>query len=141
MALKIAAALAIAMADLVVDAIDAGSGAGKLRVYSGTQAADPSVAPSGTLLVEFTLADPAFGGATAVTNYARATVNAVTAVAASATGVATWFRAVDSAGVAVFDGTVTATGGGGDLTIQSTSIVSGTEVSVTSLTYNQPKGF
>lgn len=142
MALKIAAALAIAAADLVVDALDAGSGAGKIRFYTATQPADPSVAISSqTLLAEFTLSDPAFGAAGAVSGGALATASAIAAVVASATGTVTWFRALDSNNVAVFDGTVTATGGGGDITVQSTSIVASTEVSITSLTYTQPKGF
>ena len=142
MALRIAETLAIANANAVVDALDAGSGAGKIRVYSGTIPTNPQTAVGAqVLLVEFTLGDPAFGAAGAVSGGALATANAIAAVNAVATNTAAWFRALDSDNTAVFDGTVTATGGGGDLTIQSLSIVNGTEVSVTSLTYTQPKGY
>lgn len=142
MAIKISSALAIAQADLIVDAIDAGSGAGKLRIYDGTQATNPQTAVGAqVLLAEFTFSDPAFGAAGAVTGGALATASAIAAVVASASGTASWFRILDSNNLAVYDGTVTVTGGGGDLTVQSLSIVISTEVSITSLTYSQPKGY
>ena len=61
----------------------------------------------------------------------------MTAVAA---GTAGWFRAYDSTGAAVFDGAVTATGGGGELQLGSTSLSSGIQVDITSFTYTQPAG-
>jgi hypothetical protein len=41
--------------DTIVDRVDAGSGAGKLQIFT---------AAYGTLLAEFTFSDPAFGAAT-----------------------------------------------------------------------------
>lgn len=50
-------------------------------------------------------------------------------------GTAGYFRIVDSAGTTChLQGTVTATGGGGDMTIDNTSIASGQTVNVTSFT-------
>jgi hypothetical protein len=93
---------------------EAGSGPGKLRIYSGTQPATGGGTLSGnTLLVEFTLADPAaVAGAFDVSPAISAD--------AVATGTATWGRLVDSDGNAVADGAV-----GSEFTLSSASIVNG----------------
>lgn len=125
-----------AAANAVVDLLDAGAGAGKLRIYDGTQPAGPDTAVSTqVLLAELTFSDPAFGAA----SNGVATASAITADAsANATGTASWFRALDSNNVAVFDGSVgTATS---DLVLNSTAIQSGAEVSISSLTYTAPAG-
>ena len=51
---------------------------------------------------------------------------------------ATWARVKDSTGATVFDCSVTATGGGGVITLNTTSIVSGSPVSITSGTLTVP---
>jgi hypothetical protein len=54
---------------------------------------------------------------------------------ADATGTAGYFRILDSTGTTCHaQGTITATGGGGDLTLDNTSIASGQTVTVTSFT-------
>jgi hypothetical protein len=53
-------------------------------------------------------------------------------------GTAGWFRVLDSDNNALIDGTVTATGGGGDLTLATTAVTSGLDVSITALTLTQP---
>ena len=54
---------------------------------------------------------------------------------ANATGTAGHFRLYDSGGTTCHaQGTVTATGGGGDLTLDNTSIASGQSVTITSFT-------
>jgi hypothetical protein len=59
--------------------------------------------------------------------------------AANATGTATWFRAFQSNGTsAVWDGSVSTSGA--TLNLNTTSIVIGAEVSVTSATYTVNKG-
>lgn len=137
MSLTLSNAVRSAMADAAVDLLDAGSGAGKIRIYDGSRPAGPGTAVSTqTLLAEITLSDPAFGSAS----------NGVCTIAgtplsdssADATGTAAWFRALDSNNVACFDGSVTATGGGGDITLASTSVVSGTTVRITGGTVTQP---
>lgn len=136
MPLRLADATRNAKVNAAVDLLDAGAGAGTLKIYSGAQPATPATAASGTLLATVTLADPAFGNAAsgAASGTDPASVNAV------ATGTAGWFRAADSTGAVVFDGDVTATGGGGVMTLSSTSLTSGSPVDITSLTYTQPMG-
>lgn len=142
MSLKLNSPLAIALCDLAVDAIDFGAGSGHVKIYDGTRPANPATAvTTQVLLIDFTLPEPAFGNAAAVTGGAAATANAITSVAAAAAGTASWFRVVDGAGTALFDGDVTATGGGGDLTMASTTITLAMDTGVTGFTYTQPKGY
>lgn len=116
------------------DQWDAGSGPATIEIRSGTRPTLPSDTATGTLLQTTTCADPSFGtpasGVMALTD--PASVNAV------ASGTATWFRAKDSAGNARVDGSVTATGGGGDLTLTTTTIVSGQPVDITGGTITMP---
>lgn len=126
-------AAASAAADAVTSLVDGGT----LRIYSGTKPAGPDSALSGnTLLAELTFGNPAFGSA----SNGVATANGITAdSSANATGTASFFRAFASDGTtAVFDGEVGTTGS--DLNLNSTSISSGAEVSISSFTYTQPKG-
>jgi len=140
MALKLGVDAAIAASNAVVDLIDTGAPASTLIVYDGTEPADPSVAVGAQVaLVTFELPDPAFGAAVDSVGGGIATANAVTAVAADASGTAAWFRIIDGDARVILQGSVTDTGGAGDLKVSSTSIVSGIEVSVISLTYTQPK--
>lgn len=129
MTTRISDAVANAIVDTVVDRVDAGTGPGTLKVYTGTQPATADTAASGTLLATVTLADPAFGAASART--ANATDPA--AVTASGTGTAGWFRVEDSNAATVYDGAVTATGGGGELELQTTSLTAGVTVDITAL--------
>ena len=132
--LRLAAATRNALADAAVDLIDAGAGAGTVKIYTGSQPATGDTAESGTLLATITLADPAFGAASSgvATATDPASVNAV------ATGTAGWFRVEDSTGANVFDGDCTATGGGGSMTLSTTSLVSGSPVDITSFTVTMP---
>lgn len=130
-----------AAADAVVDRIDVGVGtaAGVLRIYSGAQPADADSAPVGTLLVSIPLAAPPAYGAAATTGTA-ALLGTPRSASASAAGTAASFRVVNRDGATVFDGSVTATGGGGDLTLDNTSIASGQTVNINSLNYTHPAG-
>lgn len=141
MGLRISTAARSAACAAVVALIDGGSGPGVLRIYSGSQPAGPGTSPTGTLLAEFTLSDPAFSQLNGV-----ATLDVTPAVqdaSANSTGTAGYFRLLDSTeaagtGLGVIDGTVTATGGGGDLTLSTVSIVSGSPVDITSGTITMP---
>jgi hypothetical protein len=127
-----------AMADAVADLMDAGSGAGTIDVRTGTQPASAQDAASGTLLATFTAADPAFGAAsTGVCTLDATPVLETTGLAA---GTAGWFRAKDSTGATVFDGAVTATGGGGQLELSTTTVSIGLTVQITSGTLTAPAG-
>lgn len=128
MAIRLPTASRNAAADAVVDRADAGTAAGKLRIYTGAQPASANDAASGTLLAEVTLIDPAFGNAAA----GVATLADPVAVTGTNTGTAGWFRVLDSDNNTVFDGSCTASGGGGDLILSNTSIASGQTVDILS---------
>lgn len=118
--------------DLIKTAIDAGAGAGLLRIYDGTRPATGGTAT--TLLAELTFSDPSAAAASS----GVLTFSAITAdSSANATGTATWARVVDSTGAFVLDMSVTASGGGGDLQLNSTSITSGQNVSCSSATLTE----
>lgn len=139
MALQISNVAAKAAMDAVTALCNAG-GVGKLRIYSGTKPTDVDTALSGnTLLIDFALAATAFGASTDANPNALATAAAITGVNASATGTATFYRLLNNAGTAIEQGTVTATGGGGDCTLTTVSVVSGAPCTVTSLTNTMPE--
>jgi hypothetical protein len=115
------------MCDAAVDSLDAGSGAGKIKIYTAAKA---------TLLATLTLNDPAFGAA----SNGVATVDsdpAVTATAAAG-GDAAVCEFTDSDDNIKFEGTVTATGGGGAITIASVTIANGGTVTLTGGTITMP---
>lgn len=104
------------------------AGSCKLRIYDGSRPATGGTAT--TLLAELTCnATFAPGAAAGVL-----TLNAITSdSSANATGTATWFRIVKSDGTThVMDGDVGTSGS--DLNLNTTSIVSGASVAVTSFT-------
>ena len=138
MTVRIAAAVRTAMVDAVKALIDGGAGPGKIRIYTGAQPASVATAASGTLLVDIPLNDPSFDATASGT--ANADVAPTVVGTAVATGTAGWFRILDSNNNGLIDGAVTATGGGGDVTVASTAITTGLTVTVTSLALTQPAG-
>jgi hypothetical protein len=140
MALRINNNVAKAMCDAIVDALDAGSGAGYVQIRTGSAPTNCEDANSGTLLATLTCSDPAFGAAADAAPGATATADTVTGdSSADATGTAAHYRAFDSDNVCVMQGTVTATGGGGDMTLNSVSVTSGVAVDITSWTVTVPE--
>ena len=100
--------------------------AGLLRVYDGTR---PATGGAATVkLAEFTLGTP-FAPAAAAGVLSPTLPSSTTGLAAST---ASWFRVVTSGGTQVIDGSVTATGGGGDLQLNTTTISIGLTINVTS---------
>lgn len=134
--LRLATIARNAAAKGVTDLLDAGTGAGKIEIRDGVMPATPQTLATGVVLATVTLTDPA-GGAPATGVVTLADPAAVTGVAA---GTASWARFLDSAGVAVMDGDVTATGGGGTLTLATTTISVGLTVDMGAVTYTQPQG-
>lgn len=133
MATRISTLSRNAACDGVVDRCDAG-GAGSVEIRSGTQPADAENAATGTLLATLVLPNPAFGAAAT----GVATANTIAAVAAAVTGTAGWFRAKSGGGATVMDGSCTATGGGGDMQLNTTSLVAGVNVQITAWTTTMP---
>ncbi len=135
MAPKITATLANNQADEVLALIDAGSGAGLIRFYSGTQPATADTALSGnTLIATLTCSDPAGTTSGGVLTFSSITADS----SADNSGTISFARLVDSDGNTVADYTVTATGGGGDIELSSVSVSAGDEVSLSSLTHTVP---
>jgi len=125
-----------AAVNAAADAVCALCNSGYLRIYTAPQPATADTAISDqTLLAELTFGATAFGAASG----GVAEANAITAdSAANATGTAAWFRALKSDGTtSVFDGSVGTSDA--DLVLNSVAIQENAEVSITSLTYTQPK--
>ena len=102
-----------------------------LRIFTGAQPANCAAADSGTKLVEMTLPsnwmNDASSGAKTLTGSWTST--GITA------GTAAHFRIKDSAGTNChIQGSITATGGGGDMTLDNTSIASAQVVTVNTFT-------
>jgi len=122
----------------VLDAWESSIGtAAIIRIYSGSAPANVGDAATGTLLVSYTLAsDWAAAGSSG-----SKTLNSLPiAGTASATGTAGYYRIFASNGTTCHEqGTVTATGGGGDMTISNTSITSAQTVNITGFTLTAPR--
>ena len=125
MAIAYVTALRNSRMDAINTAANAGVGAALIRIYDGTRPATGGTAT--TLLAELTASDPMFGASAS----GQLTASAITQdSSANATGTATWFRVVDSAGTTVMDGSVGTSGS--DLNLTTTSITATQPVSITS---------
>ena len=110
-----------AIADIVVDGLDAGAGPGTLKFQTA----------GSVEVATLTFSDPAFGAAAS----AVATANAITSDTSATGGTITKAVLQDSDGVDKILCSVTATGGGGDIELSSVVVSAGQTVSVSSLTY------
>lgn len=115
---------------------------GTIKLYSGTQPVGANTALSGnTLLSTLTFGSTAFGTPTASgsdgSKTVTATANSITSdTSAAATGTAAFFRCWETNGTtAILDGSVGTSGA--DLNLNTTSIVSGGTVAITSFTITQ----
>lgn len=121
----------------MLDALTARLNGGTLQVRTGAQPATVGTAATGTLLGTLTLGSPAFAAATGGT----ATANTIGSdTSADATGTAGWFRILTSTATGAIDGSITPTGGGGDLTLDSVSVTVGGAINATGLTLTMPAG-
>jgi hypothetical protein len=103
---------------------------GTIQFFSGTQPANANTALSGnTLLATLTFGSTAFGAAAA----SVITANAITSGTAVATGTATFARLYESNGTTVVGDVTVGTSGAG-INLNTTSIVTGGLVSITSFT-------
>lgn len=99
----------------------------KFQIRTGSQPADCAATATGTLLCEITLPSdwlsaPSSGAGSLAGSWTGTAV---------ATGTAAHYRILDSAGTTCHEqGSITATGGGGDLEVGTTSVSSGTTVTI-----------
>lgn len=123
-----------AAANAVVDLVDAGSGAGYVEIRTGSAPASPQAPATGNLLATVTLNDPAYGDA--ATGVCTLDVTPEPSAIAVATATAGWARVYDSAANVVFDGACATSGA--LVNLATTSVVTGTAVTITSGSYTQP---
>ena len=117
----------------MLDAIETAIGtAAVLKIRSGAQPATCATADSGTVLVSYTLASD-WAAAASAGSKAFSSVPITTTAAAA--GTAGHYRIYASDGTTCHEqGAITATGGGGDMTVDNTSIASGQTVNITGFT-------
>lgn len=104
-----------------------------LEIRTGAAPANVAAADSGTVLATLTL--PSDWLAAAALG-AKAKSGTWEDTSADATGTAAHWRLKTSGGVAKMQGTVTATGGGGDMEVDNTSFAAGQQFTVTAFTIN-----
>ena len=116
-----------------LDAVETVIGtAARLKIRTGAAPATCATADSGTVLADATLPSDWMAAASAG---AKALAGSWADSSADATGTAAHFRLYASDGITCHaQGTVTATGGGGDMTVDNTSFATGQAFSVTSFT-------
>ena len=116
-----------------LDAIETAIGAtAVLKIRTGAQPSDVATADSGTVLAALTLPSDWMAAAS---SGSKAKSGTWEDASADATGTAAHFRLYASDGTtAHLQGTVTATGGGGDMTVQNVSFASGQAFTITGFT-------
>lgn len=136
MTIRLSTATRNAVADAIGDLADSGSGAATLKIYTGSQPATADSTATGTLLATIAVNDPAFDIASGGTA-ALSTTPAVTGTGIAA-GDAGWFRLATSSGSTIIDGSVSASGGGGNLIMSTVTVSIGLTLSVTSGSITMP---
>jgi hypothetical protein len=110
----------------------------KLRIYNGTAPATADTALSGnTLLAEGTLPSDWMASASAGSKAKNGTWTLTGQSGAGSGTAGTFFRVYDNAGTTChMQGTFTATGGGGDMTVDNNSMANTQSISVNTFTIN-----
>ena len=119
MAVKLLTAVRTSIMNEVKDAIDAGGAPAVIRIYTGSQPANPGAAATGTLLAENVLSYPCGTVTDGVLVFDAINEDEY----ANNTGTAAWARISTSAGQAVLDCSCSVAGGAGDLQLNTTNIV------------------
>lgn len=114
-----------------LDSVETTIGTGPtLEMRSGAQPADCAAASTGTLLVSMTLPSDWLNAASGGTKTLAGTWQDLSADAAGTIG---HFR-INQGATCHMQGAVTATGGGGEIEVNNTSVASGQEVNITAFT-------
>lgn len=114
----------------VLDGFDTAFNSGTLEIRTGSAPGAGNTA-TGTVLATITLPADAFAAASGGT---KAKAGTWQDASADATGTAAHFRM--TGGSNIVEGTVTATGGGGDMELDSVSITAGQVVTITGFTFS-----
>jgi hypothetical protein len=135
---KLSNAARSAAADAVLALLDAGAAGGTIKVYTGSQPAGPDTAVGAQVLLATFTMDATRAYAAAANGVAAMDATPTLTATGLAAGTAAWYRMADSNGVAVIDGAVTATGGGGEMQLNTTTVSVGLALELTAGTYTQP---
>jgi hypothetical protein len=129
--------LSVSVRNALLDAIETAIGTSAiLKIRTGAAPADCAAADSGTVLATLNLPSDWMAAAS---SGSKAKSGTWQDSSADATGTAAHFRIYDSGGTTChIQGTVTATGGGGDLTVDNTSFAAGQNFTITSFTLSAP---
>lgn len=127
--------LSAAARNAKLDAIELAIGtAPKVQLLTGPPPANVGLASTGTLVADISAPSDWMAGASGGTKAKLGTWSA----AAIAGGTIGYYRIFDTAGTTChLQGTVTITGGGGDLTVDNTAALSGQLVTVTTYTWTE----
>lgn len=125
--------LSVSVRNARLDAIESTIGTSAiLKIRTGAAPADCAAADSGTVLSTVTLPSDWMAAAS---SGSKAKAGTWEDTSADATGTAGHFRIYDSGGTTChIQGTVTATGGGGDMEVNNTSFASGQDFLITTFT-------
>lgn len=125
--------LSVAVRNARLDAIETSIGTSAvLKIRTGAQPASCATADSGTVLATLNLPSDWMAAAS---SGSKAKSGTWEDLSADNTGTAAHFRVYASDGTTCgIQGSITATGGGGDMTLDNTSIASGQTVTITSFT-------
>jgi len=131
--------LSTAVRNARLDAIETTIGTAPiLEIRTGAAPANCAAADSGTVLATVTLPSDWMAAAS---SGSKAKSGTWQDTSADASGTAAHFRIKDSGGTTChIQGTVTATGGGGDMTVDNTSFAAGQSFTVTSFTLTDGNG-
>ncbi len=119
-----------------LDQIESTTGlSAKMRLYSGSPPANCATAASGSMLVDMALPSDWMTAAASGQKVKTGTWTGAGTAAAGAGTNAGYFRITDSTGATThMQGTVTITGGGGDMTLDNTNIAQNQVVTVNTFT-------
>ena len=127
----------IAVRNAMLDAIEAAIGTGAVcKFRTGAVPANCAAADSGTVVATFTLATD---WASAASAGAKAWSSVPVSVASSNSGTLGHYRVYASDGTTCHEqGTITATGGGGDLTVDSIAVTAPQVINITAKSLTAP---
>lgn len=128
--------LSVAVRNAMLDAIETSIGVSAvIKIRTGAQPANAAAADSGTVVATISLASDWAAAASSGSKAFSSTP--LTDSSADNTGTAAHYRVYASDGTTChMQGTVTLTGGGGDMTVDNTSFVAAQQFSITAWTLN-----
>jgi hypothetical protein len=123
-------------AHAMLDAVETDIGTSPtLYLRSGAAPSTCAGADTGTLIATIALASD---WASNAASWAKAFPGTVSDTSADNAGTLGHWRIKTSGGTVKLQGTITATGGGGDMTVDNTSVTAGQQIDVTSFAINFP---